>query len=148
MGFVSESEISPSGSISEPIAILNDLHNIELQIQRLTGREPTKDSTNLKLTEFRIKNATKIDENLNNDNVVELTQKIVEELVEDSESITVKEFPTEKEDEIQIQVLVPEDQMGRVIGREGRTAKAIRTIVQASSYINDNKRVNISIDSY
>lgn len=76
MGFVSESEISPSGSISEPIAILNDLHNIELQIQRLTGREPTKDSTNLKLTEFRIKNATKIDENLNNDNVVELAQKV------------------------------------------------------------------------
>ena len=80
--------------------------------------------------------------------LVELTQKIVEELVEDRESITVKEFPSEKEDEIQIQVLVPEDQMGRVIGREGRTAKAMRTIVQASSYINDNKRVSINIDSY
>ncbi len=80
--------------------------------------------------------------------LVKLTQKIVEELVEDRESITVKEFPSEKEDEIQIQVLVPEDQMGRVIGREGRTAKAIRTIVQASSYINDNKRVSINIDSY
>lgn len=80
--------------------------------------------------------------------LVELTKKIVEELVEDSESITVKEFPSENENEIQIQVLVPEDQMGRVIGREGRTAKAIRTIVQASSYINDNKRVNINIDSY
>ena len=80
--------------------------------------------------------------------LVELTKKIVEELVEDSESITVKEFPSENENEIQIQVLVPEDQMGRVIGREGRTAKAIRTIVQASSYINYNKRVNINIDSY
>lgn len=80
--------------------------------------------------------------------LVELTKKIVEELVEDSESITVKEFPSENENELQIQVLVPEDQMGRVIGREGRTAKAIRTIVQASSYINDNKRVNINIDSY
>ena len=44
--------------------------------------------------------------------------------------------------------MVPEDQMGRVIGKEGKMAKALRTIVQASSYINDNKRVNINIDSY
>ena len=75
MGFVSENEISPSGSISEPIAILNDLHNIELQLQRVTGRKPTEDSTNIKLTEFRLKNVTKVDENVNNDNVVELTQE-------------------------------------------------------------------------
>jgi ATP-dependent exoDNAse (exonuclease V) beta subunit len=75
MGFVSENEISPSGSISEPIAILNDLHNIELQLQRITGRKPTEDSTNIKLTEFRLKNVTKVDENVNNDNVVELTQE-------------------------------------------------------------------------
>ena len=38
--------------------------------------------------------------------------------------------------------------MGKVIGRQGKIAKALRTIVQASSYINDNKRVNINIDSY
>ena len=44
--------------------------------------------------------------------------------------------------------MVPVDQMGRVIGKEGKLAKALRTIVQASSYINDNKRVNINIDSY
>ena len=75
MGFVSENEISPSGSISEPIAILNDLHNIELQLQRVTGRKPTEDSTNIKLTEFRLKNVTKVDENVNNDNVVELTRE-------------------------------------------------------------------------
>ena len=80
--------------------------------------------------------------------LVELTKKIVEELVEDPDSITVKEFPSEDEKELQIQVLVPEDQMGRVIGKEGKIAKAIRTIVQASSYINENKRVNINIDSY
>ena len=47
-----------------------------------------------------------------------------------------------------IQVMVPENQMGKVIGREGKIAKAIRTIVQASSYINENKRVVVNIDSY
>lgn len=80
--------------------------------------------------------------------LVKLTETIVKELVSDPELVTVKEFPSDEEDTITIEVMVPEDQMGRVIGKEGKLAKALRTIVQASSYINDNKKVNINIDSY
>lgn len=80
--------------------------------------------------------------------LVKLTETIVKELVKDSDSITVKEFPSENEGEITIQVMVPEDEMGRVIGKQGKMAKSLRTIVQASSFINENKRVNINIDSY
>ena len=80
--------------------------------------------------------------------LVKLTETIVKELVKDSDSITVKEFPSENEGEITIQVMVPEDEMGMVIGKQGKMAKALRTIVQASSFINENKRVNINIDSY
>ena len=80
--------------------------------------------------------------------LVKLTETIVKELVEDKESVTVKEFSSDDENTVTIQVMVPEEQMGRVIGKEGKLAKALRTIVQASSYINDNKRVNINIDSY
>ena len=80
--------------------------------------------------------------------LVKLTETIVKELVKDSYSVTVKEFPSENDDEITIQVMVPEDEMGRVIGKQGKMAKALRTIVQASSFINENKRVNINIDSY
>ena len=80
--------------------------------------------------------------------LVKLTETIVKELVKDSDSVTVKEFPSENEGEITIQVMVPEDEMGRVIGKQGKMAKALRTIVQASSFINGNKRVNINIDSY
>lgn len=80
--------------------------------------------------------------------LVELTELIVKELVSDSESVSVKEFPSENEEEMIIQVMVPESEMGKVIGKGGNLAKALRTIVQASSYINDNKRVNINIDSY
>ncbi len=80
--------------------------------------------------------------------LVKLTETIVKELVKDSDSIIVKEFPSENEGEITIQVMVPEDEMGRVIGKQGKMAKALRTIVQASSFINENKRVNINIDSY
>lgn len=80
--------------------------------------------------------------------LVKLTETIVKELVKDSDSVTVKEFPSENDDEITIQVMVPENEMGRVIGKQGKMAKALRTIVQASSFINENKRVNINIDSY
>ncbi len=80
--------------------------------------------------------------------LVELTEFIIKELVNDPDSVSVKEFPSENENEVIIQVMVPEDQMGRVIGKGGNLAKALRTIVQASSYVDGNKRVNINIDSY
>lgn len=78
--------------------------------------------------------------------LVELTQMIVKSLVEDPESISVKEF--DEEDIIIIEVMVPESQMGSVIGREGKIANAIRTVVQASSYLKDNKKVKININSF
>lgn len=78
--------------------------------------------------------------------LVELTEMIVKSLVEDPESISVKEF--DEDDSIIIEVMVPESQMGAVIGREGKIANAIRTVVQASSYLKDNKRVRININSF
>ena len=81
-------------------------------------------------------------------NLVKLTETIVKELVSDKDNVSVKEFASENENEVTIQIMVAEDEMGRVIGRSGNIAKALRTVVQASSYINGNKRVNINIDSY
>lgn len=80
--------------------------------------------------------------------LVKLTELIIKELVTDPDSVSVKEFPSENEDEIIIEVMVSENEMGRVIGKNGNIAKSIRCIVQASSYINGNKKVNINIDSY
>ncbi len=80
--------------------------------------------------------------------LVKLTEIIVKELVHDADSISVKEFPSSNENEIIIEVMVPSDEMGLVIGKDGKLAKALRTIVQASSYVNDNKLVKINIDSY
>lgn len=78
--------------------------------------------------------------------LVELTEMIVKSLVEDPESISVKEF--DEDDNIIIEVMVPESQMGAVIGREGKIANSIRTVVQASSYLKDNKKVKININSF
>lgn len=79
-------------------------------------------------------------------NLVELTSYLVKSLVKDPESVSVKEMPTE-DDSILIEVLVSSDEIGSVIGKGGKIANSIRTIVQASSYLNGNKRVKINIDS-
>ena len=78
--------------------------------------------------------------------LVELTEMIVKSLVSDPDSISVKEFPSD--DEIIIEVVVKEEDMGSVIGREGKIANSIRNVVQASSYLKDNKRVKINISSF
>ena len=79
--------------------------------------------------------------------LVELTEKIVKSLVEDEDSVSVKEFETD-DDSMLIQVLVSESDMGRVIGKSGRIANAIRTLVQASSSLKDNRYVKIDIDKF
>ena len=79
--------------------------------------------------------------------LVELTEYLIKSLVKDPEMLSVKKFD-DYEETITIQVLVDNDDMGAVIGKGGVTANAIRTIIQASAYINKDKRVKINIDSF
>ena len=79
--------------------------------------------------------------------LVELTEYLVKMIVKKPDMVSVKQFDDEEE-EITIQVLVDSEDMGAVIGREGSIANAIRTLVQASAYMNDMKRVRINIDSF
>ena len=80
-------------------------------------------------------------------NLVELTSFLVKSLVKDADSVSVREFDTD-DDSILIEVLVDASSIGSVIGKGGKIANSIRTIVQASSYLNGNKRVKINIDSF
>lgn len=79
--------------------------------------------------------------------LVGLTSNLIKSLVKDPDSVSVKEFETE-DDSVLIEVLVSEDEIGAVIGKGGKIANSIRTIVQASSYLNGNKKVKINIDSF
>ena len=78
----------------------------------------------------------------------DLTKEIILSLAKDKDSVEVKEFESDEENTILIQVMVSNEDIGRVIGKDGRCAKAIRTLVQASSYLKDNKKVKINIDSF
>jgi uncharacterized protein len=80
-------------------------------------------------------------------NLVELTEFLVKSIVKEPDMISVKEFEG-NEEEITIQVLVDEKEMGSVIGRGGSIANSIRTIVQAAAYVNQQKKVRINIDSF
>ena len=60
-------------------------------------------------------------------NVVEY---IVSEIVEDKKSVKV-DIASSSEESVQIEVRTSPDDMGRVIGKRGRVARAIRTVAQA-----------------
>ena len=79
--------------------------------------------------------------------LLNLTQEIILSLVKDKDIVAVKEFPSENENEILLEVLMSESDMPRVIGKSGKVINSVRTIVQASSYLKDNKKVKINIDS-
>ena len=60
-----------------------------------------------------------------------LVEVIAKSLVENPDEVVDTE--TEKEDAILIELKVGASDMGKVIGRQGRIAKAIRTVVKAAS---------------
>jgi uncharacterized protein len=63
--------------------------------------------------------------------VRELVEFLARELVDDPDSVRVTESHDDRGVRYQLQV-APED-MGKVIGRSGRTAKAMRLVVQAAA---------------
>ena len=79
-------------------------------------------------------------------NIVEFTEYLVKELVTKPDLVTVKEF--EEDDERVIQILVSEDDISKLIGKDGNTINAVRTIIQSSTYLNNEKRVNINFYSF
>ena len=81
-------------------------------------------------------------------NLVELTEFIVKSLVQEKEDVSVKEFDTDEENVVLIQVMVYESDMGRELGKGGKIANSIRTLVQASSSLKEGKTVRINIDRF
>ena len=67
----------------------------------------------------------------------ELVEVIAKSLVDNPEEVVVTERETEKA--VIIELHVAQDDMGKVIGKQGRIAKAIRSVVKAASSGEDKK---------
>lgn len=67
----------------------------------------------------------------------ELVEVIAKALVDDPESVVVNE--REEKKTTVLEVRVAESDMGKVIGKQGRIAKAIRSVVKAAAAKGDKK---------
>ena len=67
----------------------------------------------------------------------ELVEVLAQSLVDHPEEVTVQE--TEKDNEILLELKVAQEDLGKVIGKQGRIAKAIRAVVKAAASKTDKK---------
>ena len=72
----------------------------------------------------------------------ELVEVIAKALVDNPEEVVVTEKSEGKN--VTVELHVAASDMGKVIGKQGRIAKAIRSVVKAAS-MSDNKRVDVDI---
>ena len=70
----------------------------------------------------------------------ETLEVIIKNLVTDTESVSINEVEGQKS--IVYEVKVAENDMGKVIGKEGNVAKAIRAIIKAVA-AKEHKRVTV-----
>jgi predicted RNA-binding protein YlqC (UPF0109 family) len=72
----------------------------------------------------------------------ELVEFLARALVDDPGAVRVEEF--EENGDIVLEITVAEDDVGRVIGRGGRIANAIRTLAKAAA-VREERRVIVEI---
>ena len=72
----------------------------------------------------------------------ELVEIIAKSLVDHPDEVVVTEKETDKA--IVVELKVASEDMGKVIGKQGRIAKSIRTVVKAAA-TKDNKKVIVEI---
>jgi predicted RNA-binding protein YlqC (UPF0109 family) len=73
----------------------------------------------------------------------ELLEELAKRLVDEPEKVAVEQFE-EDDGTVVLEISVAEDDYGKIIGRGGRTANALRTVVKAAA-VRENKRVLVDI---
>ena len=79
-------------------------------------------------------------------NLVEFSELIVKKLVKEPDLVKVQEFSSD--DDTTIEIRVSEADMGSVIGKKGKIATSIKTLIQAKAYNEGNRKVKVNIDSF
>ncbi|WP_138159107.1 KH domain-containing protein [Peptoniphilus catoniae] len=75
--------------------------------------------------------------------MVELIEYIAKNLVDEPQKVEITSV--RDKDELRITLRVDQKDMGKIIGKQGRIAKAIRSILKAIS-LKENIRVNLEIE--
>ena len=75
------------------------------------------------------------------------TEYLVKSIAKEPDMVSVQQFGGEEDSTI-LEIIVHESDMGTMIGRNGKMANAIRTLVQAHAYIKGIHNVKINIDSF
>ena len=70
----------------------------------------------------------------------EILETIIESLIPENATVSVTEIPSEKETKYEVRV--SKGDMGRVIGKNGKIAKSIRTLMRAIAP-KENKKIVI-----
>ena len=73
----------------------------------------------------------------------ELVRIIATSLVDHPDQVEVTE--TETDEQITVELKVAPEDMGNVIGKQGRIAKSIRTVVRAAAAAKDDRKVVVDI---
>ena len=73
----------------------------------------------------------------------ELLVYLARQLVDEPDRVEVEEF-VEDDGTLVLELSVADDEYGKVIGRGGRTAQALRTVIKAAA-VKDNRRVLVDI---
>ena len=76
------------------------------------------------------------------DQLQNLVLILARSLVDDPESVEVS--GTETDSRVDLELRVAPDDMGKIIGRQGRTIRAIRTVAKAAS-VKLGKRVSVEV---
>lgn len=79
--------------------------------------------------------------------IEEYTEFLVKSIVKEPDMVKVQCFDSDEEEKI-IEIIVHNADMGAVIGKSGKMASALRTMIQAYAYLKKMKKVKINIDSF
>ena len=79
--------------------------------------------------------------------IVGYTEFIVKSIVKNPDMVKVQVFESEGEDPI-VEIIVHNEDIGAVIGKSGKMASSLRTLIQAYAFVNNMPKVKVNIDSF
>jgi predicted RNA-binding protein YlqC (UPF0109 family) len=73
--------------------------------------------------------------------------QLVKPIVDEKDSVSVKTMPSLNEKEVLLYVYAKSDDVGRLIGKQGQMASALRQMMAIASRVED-KKITIKFESY